>query len=153
MNFEIIKCQVSFFYGRLTFFLGFFGPTPMLPTVKVLVFISVFVQDYQRWKFWFLLAFLSKSPTVKVLVILATVSFTGHFDYEYQWWKLCDLEFAFEQPLASRSATRELAFTGVNLWEPAVETGAVFSDQMSLGTLAKFYKNPRARLNLSIRRI
>ena len=126
-------------------------------------------QCYQRWKFWFLLAFLSKTtngesfgfywhfrrslPTVKVLVILATVSFTGHFDYEYQWWKLCDLEFAFEQPLASRSATRELAFTGVNLWEPAVETGAVFSDQMSLGTLAKFYKNPRARLNLSIRRI
>ena len=68
-----------------------------------------FVQVYQRWKFW------SFWPRF---------TFVGHFGYEYQWWKLCDLEFAFEQPLASRSATRKFAFAGDNLWNPAVQTGA-----------------------------
>jgi len=43
---------------------------------------------------------------VKVLVILATDTFIGRFGYEYQWWKLCDLEFAFEKPVAFRSSTR-----------------------------------------------
>jgi len=57
MNFETINCQVILFYGRLTFFLGLFGTTS--PTVKVLVFIGIFVQVYQRWRFWILLAFLS----------------------------------------------------------------------------------------------
>jgi len=38
---------------------------------------------------------------VKVLVILATVTFIGHFGYKYQWWKVCDLEFAFEQLASS----------------------------------------------------
>ena len=121
MNFETIKCQVSFFYGRLTFSL------------------PLFVQVYQQRKFWFSLSFLSTStncesfgfywrfcpslPTVKVLIILATISFTGHFGYEYQRWNFCDLEFAYEQPLASHSAIREFAFAGGNLWHPTVKTG------------------------------
>ena len=50
MNFETIKCQVSFFDGRLTYFLGLFGPT--LPTVKFLFFIGISVQVYRRWKVW-----------------------------------------------------------------------------------------------------
>jgi len=66
MNFETIKCQVSFFYGRLTFVLGLFCPN--LPTVKVLAFIGIFV----------------KSTDSETLAILATVSFISHFDYEYQ---------------------------------------------------------------------
>jgi len=53
--------------------------------------------------------------SVKVLVSLATVTFIGHFGYEYEWWKLCDLEFAFEHPLVSRSATREFAISGIPL--------------------------------------
>jgi len=137
MNFVTITCQACFFSGRLAFFLG------------------LFVQVYQRWMFWFILAFLSKStnwetfwfilaflskstngescvfywhfcpslPTVKVLFIFATVSFIGHFGYEYQWWKFCDLELAFEQSLASHSTTRESAIAEGNLWYPAVKTG------------------------------
>jgi len=52
MNFETIKCQVSFFYGRLTFFLGFFCPS--LPRVKIVVilatvhFIGHSGYEYQR---------------------------------------------------------------------------------------------------------
>jgi len=63
-------------------------------------FLAFLGQRYQRGKFWFSLAFLSTSsngesfyfhwhfcprlPTVKVLVILATVAFIDHFGYEYQ---------------------------------------------------------------------
>jgi len=36
---------------------------------------------------------------------------------------VCDLRFAFEQPLASRSAKREFAFAGDNLWHPAMQGG------------------------------
>jgi len=55
---------------------------------------------------------------VKVLAILATVTFIDHFGYEYQRWKVCDLGVAFEQLLASRSATCEFVFIGGNLWHP-----------------------------------
>jgi len=43
---------------RQTFFFGLFCPS--LPTLKVLVYIGIFVQVYQRWKLWFLLAFFIK---------------------------------------------------------------------------------------------
>ena len=95
---------------------------PSLQMVKVLGFIG-FCPSLPRWKFWFLLAFLSRSTNGESFGNFATVSFIGHFGYEYQWWKLCDLEFASEQPLASRSATREFAFARGNLWHPAVQTG------------------------------
>jgi len=36
---------------------------------------------------------------------------------------VCDLEFAFEQPLASRSAKCEFAFARGNLWHPTVQAG------------------------------
>jgi len=36
---------------------------------------------------------------------------------------VCDLRFAFEQPLASRSAKLEFAFAGGNLWHPTVQAG------------------------------
>jgi len=38
-------------------------------------------------------------------------------------WNLCDLEFAFEQPLASVFTKCELVFAGGNLWHTAVHTG------------------------------
>jgi len=34
---------------------------------------------------------------------------------------VCDLRCAFELPLASRSAKREFAFAGGNLWHPTVQ--------------------------------
>jgi len=68
---------------------------------EIVGFIGIFDQVYQRRKFWFLVVFLSiftngetfvfywhfcpRLATVMVLVILATVSFIGHFGYEYQW--------------------------------------------------------------------
>ena len=88
-------------------FIGIFVP---LTTVKMFVFIGIFVQEDQRWKFCFLLAFVSKLTNgesfsfflVKVLVSLAVVTFIGHFGHGYQCWKLCDLEFA-PQHASSRS--------------------------------------------------
>jgi len=59
---------------------------------------------------------------VKVLVILATVTFIGHFGHAFHWWKLCAVEFAFEQPVASHYATHKLMFAGGNLWHLAVQT-------------------------------
>ena len=44
------------------------------------------------------------------LLLLATVAMNTN-DESY----VCDLRFAFEQPLASRSAKREFAFAGGNL--------------------------------------
>jgi len=62
---------------------------PRLPTVKVFVF---------HGHFW---------PR---LLLLATSAMNTN-DKRY----VCDLRFAFEQPLASRSAKREFAFAGSNL--------------------------------------
>jgi len=84
---------------------------------EVLYFWAFLAKVTIQWKFF--LAFLARLPTVKVLVILAMVTFTGHFGYEYQSESyICDLRFAFEQPLASCSAKREFAFAGGNLWHP-----------------------------------
>jgi len=74
VNFETIKCQVSFFYGHLTFFLDFFGPA-----VEVLVFIGIFVQVYQRWKFW------SFRPR---LLLLATLAMNTNGESQKHTWEL-----------------------------------------------------------------
>ena len=83
-----VKCQVSFFSGRLTFFLAFLSKVdngegfvflaflanvingesfscswyiwPRVPTVDVLTFRSLIGQGYRRWKLLFFLAFLAK---------------------------------------------------------------------------------------------
>jgi len=52
---------------------------------------------------------------MKALGILSKVTFIGHLGYENQWCKLCNLEFIFEQPLSSLSATRKYAFAGGNI--------------------------------------
>jgi len=59
-----IKCQVSFFYGRLAFLPCLFGPT--LQTMKVSVFIGIFVHVYRRWKFWTFWPLWLRIPMVKV---------------------------------------------------------------------------------------
>jgi len=58
-------------------FLAFICPS--LPTVKVLVFIVIFVHVHQLWKFWFLLAFLSKSTNGE--------SF-DYFGHDFFYWPL-----------------------------------------------------------------
>ena len=77
MNFETIKCQVSFFCGRLTLFLG------------------LFAQVCQRWKFRLSLVFFTKStngeslgfywyfwpslPTVKVFIFIGRATIPSLF--------------------------------------------------------------------------
>jgi len=83
MNFETIQCQVRFFYVRLTFFLPFLSS--LLP-VKVLVFIGIFVQVYQRCRFW------SFWPP---FLLLATLAMNTNGE-SYVIWSL-----PFEQPLCA----------------------------------------------------
>jgi len=75
MNFETIKCQVSFFYGRLTFFLSkstkgerfscHWHFCPSLPKVKVLIVIGLICPSLPMVKVLFSL------PRFLLLVTLA----------------------------------------------------------------------------------
>jgi len=135
MNFETIKCQVSFFYGRLTFSLPLFVQVyqqwkfwfslsflststncesfgfywrfcPSLPTVKVLVFIGIFVQVYQRQKFWlFWPRFL----------LLATLAMNTNGEI-FVIWSLPMSNLWHPTPLYASSRSPE-AISGTLLWK------------------------------------
>ena len=114
---------------------------PSLPKVKGLVVIGIFVQVYQRLKFWLSLALFVQVclrwkfysvchgffywslwlwiPMVKILWFGVCLWATSGIPLSH---KFCDLECAFEQPMASRSATHEFAFAEGNLWHTAVKT-------------------------------
>ena len=109
--------------GESFVFLGHFWPT--IPIVKVLVDLGhfwpryqwrnfclvIFGQGYQRWKFLFFMDIFGQ----------------GYFYWPLRLWipmtKVIFEIWDFERPLASRSAKREFAFAGGNLWDPTVQAG------------------------------
>jgi len=119
MNVETIKCQVSFSMDVWHFFWtcwvnvmtgessGFYWHfCPIQPTVKLLVFIGIFVQVYQWWKFW------SFWPRILSLAALA-MNTNGE---SCVIWSL-----PLRNPWHS-ARPREFAVAGGNLWHPAVRT-------------------------------
>jgi len=108
-------------WGKFFDFLPFW---PRLPTVEVL-FFEPFWPRIQLVKVLVSLGhFWPRLPTVKVLIILVMVLLLATLamntnDENY----VCDLRFAFEQPLASRSAKHEFVFAGGNFWHPTVQPG------------------------------
>jgi len=77
---------------KLLLGLGHFWPR-LLPMKKFLFFMGIFGQGYYHWplRLWI--------PMMKVMFVI---------------WD-------FEQPLVSRSAKREFAFAGGNVWNPTVQ--------------------------------
>jgi len=139
-------------WWKLLFFLGHFWPR--LPMVKVFVFSWSFLAkitfighlgyEHQWWKLylWFEVCFWATSsiPLCQTHLAMNTndESYICHLRFAFEqplasrsaklaWlWipmmsYICHLRFAFEQTLASRSAKREFAFTGGNLWHPTVQ--------------------------------
>jgi len=76
---------------------------------KFCLVLAIFGQGYQRWKFLFFMEIFGQ----------------GYFYWPLQLWipmmKVMFVIWDFEQPLASRSAKREFAFAGDNLWNPTVQ--------------------------------
>ena len=101
-------------------------------------FLVIFGQGYQRFKVLVGLGhFWPRLPTVKVFVFLSHFRpkipmVKDNFGQGYFYWplwlwiplmKVMFTIWDFERPLASRSAKREFAFAGGNLWNPIVQAG------------------------------
>jgi len=90
-------------------------------------FLVIFGQGYQRWKLWFFLVIFGQGYQWWKLLFFIDIFGQGYFYWPLRLWipmmKAMFVIWDFEQPLASRSAKREFAFVGGNLWHPTVQAG------------------------------
>jgi len=94
---------------------------------EIFWFFSLFGQGYQRWKLCFFLVVFGQGYQRWKVCFFLVIFGQGYFYWPLQLWipmmKVIFVIWDFEQPLASRSAKREFAFAGGNLWHPTVQAG------------------------------
>jgi len=94
---------------------------------KFCFFFVIFGQGYQRWKLCFFLVIFGQGYQRWKFLFFMDIFGQGYFCWLLRLWipimKVMVVIWDYEQPLASRSAKREFAFAGGNLWHPTVQAG------------------------------
>jgi len=113
-------------YQRWKFwFLSLFGQG--YPWWKLCFFLVLFDQGYQQWKFLFFLVIFGQGYQRWKFLFFMDIFGQGYFYWPLWLWipmmKVMFVIWDFERPLAFRSAKREFAFAGGNLWHTTVQPG------------------------------